>query len=298
MAASYRSASPGRLIAERFEAQHQWYQSRLSRARSANIITRTSPAKKQEAEAAPTAETSSPSAAIPRKVTELRCRLRVLAQKDEHSWSLSQMKAALILAGYSVNVNETKASLRSRTKALAAAEGALAAAEAEAAEAAELEAAAAAAAAANKQNAARKFRSRSRALLRARNTPKRKGAGGTHRDEDSSDDEITLSDDEEIIDSSRSQPSSYRASFRQRGATFASARGQGTPMKATADEGNRPAAALPSDHDAVQPMLALMRSLLLPEFTNGTPWATHVSKCLASEPAPRERPPLPLKSNR
>lgn len=272
-----RSYSPGRALAERFDAQHQWYQSRISRARNANIITRASPAKNNtQPEAVAVSQPSPPAHA---RGTELRARLRVLGQKDDLSWSLAQMKAALLAGGYSVSAYETKAQLRVRTKALAAAADARWAAEEEAAA---VEAAAAAAAAAvvtaNKQTAARKFRSRSRALLRMRGTLDRKDLGATQRGDESSDDEISLTDDEgDAIESSRSQHSSHRASFRQRGATYASARA--TPMKPS--NPSPPAANEVPSAEAVHPMLAALRTLLLPEFANGTPWAAHVGKCLA-----------------
>lgn len=233
---------------------NDWYRSRLQRARIANLISRV-------AETEQTEEANSWQAAAKRlegttRVSELRARLRILAQRDETSWGNKEMKAALAASGVSTNGDVSRAELCSMVKGMA--EKAVAEWEAEAANA--IVAREIRATVEKKKEAsntiARKFRSlgaRTQKVMNAGDDTLRTAEGD--------------SSDEDAASTTRSSSSSHRATFRTMGATYAS--------KAVPAESTQPD---PLEEDSIR---RVVRDVLIPEFAEETLWAHLVGRCLA-----------------
>lgn len=207
--------------------------------------------------------------------TELRARLRVMERRDETSWSVNEMKAALKAGGLDVTGSVDKAELRSRTKALHEAAKARWAAEAEA-EAimtakALAEAAEAQMAAQHKQAAADKFKARSRHLLRSRGRAEPAAGGGTDRADVSDDSEF----DSDILSNRSSQPpSSHRGTFRARG-------GAGAALSARGAGGREAAAPAVGQEAREDEVLTMLHAVLVPRcLPRRTAWAQAVARCL------------------
>ena len=245
-----RLASPDK---KRHAPKHEHYESRLMRARSANLrasvpSVSTGELHEIDEEGSVDQETSSESDGVTR-VTELRMRLRILMERDQVQWGAKEMKLALKSGGVDVPDSFTdKAELRTMIFILAEAAHAKWAREAEA----DL---AAAKAAVGRPTWKHTLRARSLAVLGSRSSATTSYAMGTRGiegdtdrgDDDDSDEEDStelresihkLGEEGESDSSQRSagggqRPSSYRKGFRAKGAshTAAAAREQLQPAK-------------------------------------------------------------------
>jgi len=234
---------------------NDFYRSRLQRARIANMMSRSGRETEQEAQVKTWQEATKRLEGTTR-VSELRTRLSILAQRDESKWGVKEMKAALWSGGIAVDDNTSKAALCGMVKQMA--EEAVERWKDEAASVDVMQDRYAGAIEAKKtpQAIARKFRS-----IGARNhATKDTGRTDLHV-------EVGESTDEDAASTSRSSSSSYRASFRRLGATHARTQDVATGTTQAKDRE-------PDD------LRAMLRSVLVPEFAEETLWAHIVGQCL------------------
>lgn len=229
------TAAPEKIAPTAEEIPSMWYQSRLERARASNTVKRAITTATDESRTKPSFDLGAS------RQTELSMRMRILGERDDSTWTAREMQAALN-AGNLANTSHKsrdKAELRQMTHALAAAARAQAQeAAAEAKAAAVEQAEAAAAPAVSPVRAGRRVTRRPAfwALDQARPRAAaagalREAAGDTHRTGEVSEDEssasLSLSEDETSLQDYAS--SSYRASFRARGAAYAARAAAGAP---------------------------------------------------------------------
>lgn len=228
---------------------HQWYASRVNRARSANAaaksVVRTSPVKQR---AEPFREA--------KRQTELHARLRVLTARDESCWGVNEMRAALASGGVSTD-GAREEMVRMIHRLVAQSDETWA--EKEVQEAVEVKAQSGRPVARSEP-----FWARSREVLRSRG--QRAGSNTTPRSDvsnESDDESCTLSDDESIY-----QLASYRASFRSRGASHA-ARKRAVVTSAAPEVGRE---------------ARLWRCFPSPNSADGAHWVQAISSCLTHRP--------------
>jgi len=210
--------------------------------------------------------------------TAVEARLRILAARHESQWGLKELHQALTAGGVHQSEQATdKRGLQLQVIALAhqVVECRRAEDAAEAVEASQRELDAHRAEL--KASATMRFRLRGRDLLRAKSRTwapvaddhQQQQHGTTHRSEEVSDDEDASADDDEIA----SQPSSYRAGFRSKGAA-----GRRPAPSSGLRDGQR--TNLSETMAEVERMRRLQAfgALLVPPFCKDTVWADFVAK--------------------